>query len=242
MNSQYSIVDTILNQINSQASTAQNDDIRSITRNIAIKYGRFAYGSSRAVIVLPDDGIVIKVPYVSTGYVQNQIEYEYSDLEYCTDVLECHDFAGQSNYIIVCPYYQPITERYEELIRDIIGIDGTVSNIMDIYTDAYIDKHFEYIDNILVNHIMYELSKMDMDLSAENAIDELDSEKVENVVFDLFEEYEYELDWYDHNINNFGITDEEKVIMLDNGLQSYDDLLTNEDDCDNVTYRTLIGA
>ena len=102
--------------------------------------------------------------------------------------------------------------------------------------------NFEYIDNILVNHIMYELSKMDMDLSAENAIDELDSEKVENVVFDLFEEYEYELDWYDHNINNFGITDEEKVIMLDNGLQSYDDLLANEDYCDNVTYRTLISA
>ena len=111
---------------------------------------------------------------------------------------------------------------------------------MDIYTDAYIDTHFEYIDNILVNHIMNELSKMDMDLSTQDAIYELDSETVENAVFDLFDEYE--LDWYDHNINNFGITDEEKVIMLDNGLQSYDDLLANEDYCDNVTYRTLISA
>ena len=240
MNSQYPIVNTILKQINNQASTSQNKYMLSIILNIAEKYGQFASGSSRAVIVLPDDGIVIKVPYTTAGYMQNQIEYDYSNLEYCTEVLECHDFAGQSNYIIVCPYYQPITERYEELIRDILGIDGTVSNIMDIYTDAYIDKHFEYIDNILVNHIMYELSKMDMDLSAENAIDELDSEKVENVVFDLFDEYE--LDWYDHNINNFGITDEDKVIMLDNGLQSYDDLLANEDYCDNVTYRTLISA
>ena len=240
MTSQYPIVNTILKQINNQASTSQNKYMYSIILNIAEKYGRFAYGSSRAVIVLPDDGIVIKVPYTTAGYMQNQIEYDCSNLEYCTEVLECHDFAGQSNYIIVCPYYQPIIERYEELVMDILGIDGTVSNIMDIYTDAYIDKHFEYIDNILVNHIMNELSKMDMDLSAENAIDELDSETVENAVFDLFDEYE--LDWYDHNINNFGITDEEKVIMLDNGLQSYDDLLTNEDDCDNITYRTLISA
>ena len=240
MNSQYPIVNTILKQINNQASTSQNKYMYSIILNIAEKYGQFAYGSSRAVIVLPDDGIVIKVPYTTAGYMQNQIEYDYSNLEYCTEVLECHDFAGQSNYIIVCPYYQPITERYEELIKDILGVDGTISNIMDIYTDAYIDTHFEYIDNILVNHIMNELSEMDMDLSAENAIYKLDSETVENTVFDLFDEYE--LDWYDHNINNFGITDEEKVIMLDNGLQSYDDLLTNEDYCDNVTYRTLISA
>ncbi len=240
MNSQYPIVNTILKQINNQASTSQNKYMYSIILNIAEKYGRFAYGSSRAVIVLPDDGIVIKVPYTTAGYMQNQIEYDYSNLEYCTEVLECHDFAGQSNYIIVCPYYQPITERYEELNRDILGVDGTISNIMDIYTDAYIDTHFEYIDNILVDHIMNELSKMDMDLSTQDAIYELDSETVENAVFDLFDEYE--LDWYDHNINNFGITDEEKVIMLDNGLQSYDDLLINEDDCDNVTYRTLIRA
>lgn len=240
MNSQYPIVNTILKQINNQASTSQNKYMYSIILNIAEKYGQFAYGSSRAVIVLPDDGIVIKVPYTNAGYMQNQIEYDYSNLEYCTEVLECHDFAGQSNYIIVCPYYQPITERYEELIKDILGVDGTISNIMDIYTDAYIDTHFEYIDNILVNHIMNELSEMDMDLSAENAIYKLDSETVENTVFDLFDEYE--LDWYDHNINNFGITDEEKVIMLDNGLQSYDDLLANEDYCDNVTYRTLISA
>ena len=240
MESRYPIVNTILKQINNQASTSQNKYMYSIILNIAEKYGQFAYGSSRAVIVLPDDGIVIKVPYTTAGYMQNQIEYDYSNLEYCTEVLECHDFAGQSNYIIVCPYYQPITERYEELIKDILGVDGTISNIMDIYTDAYIDTHFEYIDNILVNHIMNELSEMDMDLSAENAIYKLDSETVENTVFDLFDEYE--LDWYDHNINNFGITDEEKVIMLDNGLQSYDDLLTNEDYCDNVTYRTLISA
>lgn len=240
MESRYPIVNTILKQINNQASTSQNKYMYSIILNIAEKYGQFAYGSSRAVIVLPDDGIVIKVPYTNAGYMQNQIEYDYSNLEYCTEVLECHDFAGQSNYIIVCPYYQPITERYEELIKDILGVDGTISNIMDIYTDAYIDTHFEYIDNILVNHIMNELSEMDMDLSAENAIYKLDSETVENTVFDLFDEYE--LDWYDHNINNFGITDEEKVIMLDNGLQSYDDLLANEDYCDNVTYRTLISA
>lgn len=240
MESRYPIVNTILKQINSQASTSQNKYMYSIILNIAEKYGQFAYGSSRAVIVLPDDGIVIKVPYTTAGYMQNQIEYDYSNLEYCTEVLECHDFAGQSNYIIVCPYYQPITERYEELNRDILGVDGTISNIMDIYTDAYIDTHFEYIDNILVNHIMNELSKMDMDLSTQDAIYELDSETVENAVFDLFDEYE--LDWYDHNINNFGITDEEKVIMLDNGLQSYDDLLANEDYCDNVTYRTLISA
>ena len=241
MNSQYSIVNTILNQINKQASTSQNDDIRSIVCNIAIKYGRFAYGSSRAVIVLPDDGIVIKVPYVSTGYVQNQIEYEYSDLEYCTDVLERHDFAGQSNYIIVCPYYQPIIERYDELISNIIdGIDITVSDIMERYTDEYIDTHFEGIDNILVNHIMYDLSKMDMDSSAEGAIYEFDSETVDPVIFNLFEEYE--LGWFDRNVSNFGITDEKKIIMLDNGVRSHDDLLINNKCCDNVTYKTLIGA
>lgn len=240
MNSQYQIVNTILKQINEQASTSQNKYMYSIILNIAEKYGQFAYGSSRAVIVLPDDGIVIKVPYTNAGYMQNQIEYDYSNLEYCTEVLECHDFAGQSNYIIVCPYYQPITERYEELIKDILDVDDTISNIMDIYTDAYIDTHFEYIDNILVNHIMNELSEMDMDLSAENAIYELDSEKVGRTIFDLFDEYE--LEWYDHNIENFGINDEKNVIMLDNGLQSYDDLSANEDYCDNVTYRTLISA
>ena len=240
MNSQYSIVNTILKQINKQASTSQNDNMRSIILNIAKKYGQFACGSSRAVIILPEDGIVIKVPYTTAGYMQNQIEYDYSNLEYCTDVLECHDFANKSNYIIVCPYYQPITERYEELIKDILGVDGTISNIMDIYTDAYIDTHFEYIDNILVNHIMNELSEMDMDLSAENAIYQLDSETVSDVIFELFDEYE--LDWYDHNIENFGITDKKKVIMLDNGLQSYDDLLRNKSGCDTVTYRTLISA
>ena len=133
-----------------------------------------------------------------------------------------------------------ITERYDELIQNILGIDGTVSNIMDIYTDAYINTHFEYIDNILIGHIMNELSKMDMDLSAENAIYQLDSETVSDVIFELFDEYE--LDWYDHNIENFGITDKKKVIMLDNGLQSYDDLLRNKSGCDTVTYRTLISA
>ena len=241
MNSQYSIVDTILNQINSQASTAQNDDMRSIIRNIANKYGQFACGSSRAVIVLPDDGIVIKVPYTSAGYMQNQIEYDYSDLEYCTDVLECHDFAGQSNYITVCPYYQPIIERYDELVDNIIdGIDVTVSDIMEIYTDKYIDMHFEGVDTHLVNHIMDDLSKMDMDLSAEAAIYEFDSETVGSTIFDLFEEYE--LGWYDCDISNFGITDEKKVIMLDAGIQSYGDLLINNNCLDNVTYKTLIGA
>ena len=240
MNSQYSIVNTILKQINKQASTSQNDNMRSIILNIAKKYGRFACGSSRAVIILPEDGIVIKVPYTTAGYMQNQIEYDYSNLEYCTEVLECHDFANQSNYILVCPYYQPITERYDELIQNILGIDGTVSNIMDIYTDAYINTHFEYIDNILIGHIMNELSKMDMDLSAENAIYKLDSETVSSAIFELFDEYD--LDWYDHNIENFGITDEKKVIMLDNGLQSYDDLLRNKSGCDTVTYRTLISA
>lgn len=99
MNSQYSIVNTILKQINKQASTSQNDNMRSIILNIAKKYGRFACGSSRAVIILPEDGIVIKVPYTTAGYMQNQIEYDYSNLEYCTEVLECHDpFANQSNY------------------------------------------------------------------------------------------------------------------------------------------------
>lgn len=240
MNSQYSIVNTILKQINEQASSSQNDNMRSIILNIAKKYGRFACGSSRAVIILPEDGIVIKVPYTTAGYMQNQIEYDYSNLEYCTDVLECHDFANQSNYIIVCPYYQPITERYDELIQDILDIDGTISNIMDIYTYEYINTHFEYIDNILIGHIMNELSKMDMDLSAENAIYQLDSETVSDVIFELFDEYE--LDWYDHNIENFGITDKKKVIMLDNGLQSYDDLLRNRCGCDKVTYRTLISA
>ena len=102
--SQYPIVNTILKQINNQASTSQNKYMYSIILNIAEKYGQFAYGSSRAVIVLPDDGIVIKVPYTTSGYMQNQIEYDYSNLEYCTEVLECHDFAGQSNYITVCRY------------------------------------------------------------------------------------------------------------------------------------------
>lgn len=155
MNSQYSIVDTILNQINNQASTAQNDDIRSITRNIANKYGQFACGSSRAVIVLPDNGIVIKVPYTSAGYMQNQIEYDNSNLAHYTEVLERHDFADQSNYIIVCPYYQPIIERYDELVDNIVdGVDVTVSDIMEIYTDDYIDRHFEGVDNHLVNHTL----------------------------------------------------------------------------------------
>ena len=240
MNSQYSIVNTILKQINKQASTSQNDNMRSIILNIAKKYGRFACGSSRAVIILPEDGIVIKVPYTTAGYMQNQIEYDYSDLEYCTDVLECHDFAGQSNYIIVCPYYKPITERYDELIQDILGIDGTISDIMDIYTCEYINTHFEYIDNILISHLMGELLKMDMDLPTQEVVYQLDSNAVEDAIFELFDEYD--LDWYDHNIENFGITDKKKVIMLDNGLQSYIDLLRNKSDCDTVTYRTLISA
>lgn len=241
MNSQYSIVNTILKQINTQASTAQNDNLRYIIRNIANKYGKFRCGSSRAVIVLPDDGIVIKVPYMSAGYMQNQIEYDNSNLEHYTDVLECHDFAGQSNYIIVCPYYQPIIERYDELVDNIIdGIDVTVSDIMEIYTDAYIDMHFEGVDNHLVKHIMDDLSNMDMDLSAEAAIYEIDSETVGSAVFDLFEEYE--LGWYDCDISNFGITDEKKVIMLDNGIRSHSDLLINNNCLDNVTYKTLIGA
>lgn len=241
MNSQYSIVNTILKQINTQASTAQNVAMRSIIRNIANKYGQFACGSSRAVIVLPDDGIVIKVPYMSAGYMQNQIEYDNSNLEHYTEVIECHDFAGQSNYIIVCPYYQPIIERYDELVDNIMdGVDVTVSDIMEIYTDAYIDRHFECVDNLLVKHIMYDLSKMDMDLSAEAAIYETDSETVGPVIFDLFEEYE--LGWYDCDISNFGITDEKKVIMLDNGIRSHSDLLINNNCCDNVTYKTLIGA
>lgn len=240
MKSQYPIVNTILKQINEQASTSKDIDMWDIIHDIACENGEFAYGSSRAVIILPDDKIVIKVPYTTAGYMQNQIEYDYSNLEYCTDVLECHDFAGQDNYIIVCPYYQPILERYDELTSDILSLNGTVSDVMNVYTDNYIDTHFKHIDILLVNHLMIELSKMDMDLSTQDAIYDLNFEKVGRTIFDLFDEYE--LEWYDHNIENFGINDEKNVIMLDNGLQTYDDLRQNSYDGDYVTYADLIGA
>lgn len=238
MASKYDIVNKIIREIENKASSSKQMEIYDIVEEIANRYGDFAYGSSRAVIILPNDKIVIKVPYTESGYMQNQIEYDYSNLEYCTDVYECHDFAGNDNYIIVCPYYESVMHRYDRLISEILIGDMTAREIIDLYTDEYIAKNYENIDYMLVNHVLVEVSKFESHITASEIYYNIDIDRLETTIFDIFDEYE--LDWYDHNIENFGINHEtQTVIMMDSGLQSYDDLRQNQDGDNYVTYKIL---
>lgn len=239
MASKYDIVNEIIREIEKKASSSKQVDMYNIVSDIADKYGEFACGSSRAVIVLPNDKIVIKVPYTESGYMQNKIEYDYSNLEYCTDVDECHDFAGNKNYIIVCPYYETIINRYNRLLTEILTGNKTASEIMNIYTDDYISKMYDKIDYILVNHLLVEVSRFESHITASEMHYYIDSDRVENTIFEIFNENE--LEWYDHNIDNFGIdTNTQRIIMIDSGLQSYSDLKKNQIGDIYVSYETLI--
>lgn len=240
MKSEYELVNTILTQLEQQASSSKNVNIIDIVRKLAKKYGEFESGSSRAVIVLPELQIVIKVPYTHAGYMQNRIEYDYSNMEMNADVYECHNFADKENYIIVSPYYKPVIDRYDELINEIFIDDKeTINDVCAKYTNEYVRKHYSEIDRNLISVLINDIETMPEKTTLDNAIDMIDNDELERFVYDIFDDHY--LDWYDHNIDNFGIDEKsQQIIMIDSGLQSYEDLCKNSQLSEEVTYLNLV--
>lgn len=67
----------------------------------------------------------------------------------------------------------------------------------------------------------------------------IDNDELERFVYDIFDDHY--LDWYDHNIDNFGIDEKsQQIIMIDSGLQSYEDLCKNSQLSEEVTYLNLV--
>lgn len=232
----------------------------SNTESILLRYKSlntpFEIGSGRITFIFESLDLVVKLPYNSGGYSQNQRELEFSNLDEYTDVLESHTLFGKKNFILVNPYYKPVMKRFDELISE-VALDYpptcaleelfSYENLEDVWSHRYEGVDYDLLDYAvqIVAETQYLGSKfyqrpLEFEEPMEDVVNAfweiMDDESFGKTLADHFD------NWVDTNCENFGITKDNTYIMLDSGVQSSFELdsIFNEENNTDYNYSNLI--
>ena len=190
------------------------------------KHFNYEVGSGRLVIILKDEGIVVKFPYNEGGYNQNLREWEYANSDGITDVIETHTLFNKEHFVLVNPYYTPVLEHFDNLISEITKDIPEYTALTDVFSYENLDNWYQMYEG--VNHDMLEYAVY---LVADLIDGDEPVEDVNNEFWENFDDYAFAQHladnfsgFIDTNCENFGVTDDNTYILLDAGLQSHADL------------------
>ncbi len=187
----------------------------------------YAVGSGRITVIFKEEGFVIKVPYNNGGLIQNKQELERRRDSETTDVLEARELFGHENFILVNPYYQPVSERFDELISEILDqypnakrLDEVITyELLDSFTDALNAAEFAILDYAVGLVAESEDHLEDHDGTDDCAMITEFWELVDDHAMGVHLADNFS-GWVDENIENFGISEYGNLILLDAGLAS----------------------
>lgn len=187
----------------------------------------YEIGSGRVAVIFKDEGFVIKVPYNMGGVQQNQEELARCGEDETTDVIDSRILFGYEAFILVNPYYQPVMERFDELIASVLNTHSDAKRLDDVVSYEMLDEISENLSEVDFDILDYAVG-----LVADNEHRLLDHDGTDDCAlvtefWELVDEHAFGTHlannfsgWVDLNAQNFGITESEQYILLDAGLTS----------------------
>lgn len=224
--SRFASVNKILMSLNTFLETDTKLWVQQFITELAVDAKlTYAIGSGRIVLHLPEDDIVMKIPFTQSGAHQSRVEYEYRHVPEFTDVLEHLAVFDDKLPININPYYEPLITRFDTLINLVGNRSGTIKDLIEqhVIQGLQLDRSpidyqlLEMLEDIIDNPAHQDKpAYMIGSLITGQTIDEL---------FGSLIRYNFEpsVDICDDNVENFGLTRDDEIIMLDSGIQSEHD-------------------
>ena len=225
------IIDDILTYISNPSSQplklSDSANILDLYKIIASKYNcSYEIGSSRFVIILKEEDLVLKLAYNQAGIQQNKIEYQSANDPAITDVIESISLFEQNHFALVNPYYQQIEDYLEDVVTNLVNHHKASDKLIDVFETSnfinHIPDHSEldvdlilFVENCYCEIEPYQDFDLDLDL---NFWETFNYQRFGNFLANQFDAC------YDTNYQNFGVTDTNNLILLDSGIKSESEL------------------
>lgn len=242
----YDEVTNIINELRYRLPRSSNN-INEIVRDICDdeKLKRPESGSGRLVIVLKEQGIVIKIPYNYGGLRQNNNEVN-DVVDGYAKTIESHTLFDRKDFLIVCEYCEPIQHELDRIISHYQTIINRQQKTPRRLLNKILAKPLETHHHLIAQLVYDEVKDInDVDESAQYNIDRissrldyLSSDYLEDELTEAYNEI-YEHEYIDNNPDNFAISSEGELVMLDGGIKSRSELCECIENTKNINSNSL---